>query len=52
MHLINDSGGSPISLVFLIIQNSAYSPTLETLNTPGIKVVTGRQTLEGIVQSL
>jgi hypothetical protein len=26
-------------LVFLIVQNSGYRPSFETLNTPGIKVV-------------
>jgi hypothetical protein len=40
-YLINDFGGSPATLVFLIVWNSDYRPALETLNTPGTKVVGG-----------
>jgi hypothetical protein len=39
MCLFNNSRWSPVSLVFLIVGNSAYRPSLETLNKPGIKVV-------------
>jgi hypothetical protein len=38
MYLFNNSRWSPVSLLFLIVGNSAYRPSLETLNTPGIKV--------------
>jgi hypothetical protein len=38
MYLFNNSRWSLVSLLFLIVGNSAYRPSLETLNTPGIKV--------------
>jgi hypothetical protein len=37
-YLINDLGGSPAVLVFLIVWNSGYRPSFKTLNTPSIKV--------------